>query len=441
MLMKWFLYNVLFFFAYMAMLPSFLLRMRKRGGYARCFGERFGRYDPDTASRLSEKPRIWIHAVSVGEANLAGSVISEIRGILPGASFIISTTSSTGRGVCEKIAGDGDVVIYFPLDFPVCVKRALRQIKASAFILTESEFWPNMIRALRRSGVPVMLVNGRISDRSAPRYKAGRFFFKEIFECFSVMLTQSDIDGERLVSAGAPADRIMTMGSVKFDVRPVSVEAESQARASLLKAGIGRGLVLLGGSTWPGEELALALACREANKSGADMRLVVVPRHMERGGDVERELLEHGFKCMRRSRIKAGTESAEPSEDTVLVVDTTGELSALYPAADIVFVGKSLDPNAGGQNMIEPAACGKPVIVGPHTENFLAVMEEFRKKQAICEVADATALSAAVQELVSDARRRRMLGETAKSVVDSQRGALARSAREIVRRLRQERAR
>ena len=166
--MRWILYNALFAVAYLAMMPKFLLRMRKRGGYRAHFAERFGRYDPETARRLAEKPRVWVHAVSVGEANLAGQVLKELRRRDPSASFILSTTSSTGRAVCEKLVGPDDVCVYLPLDFPPCVRRALRAANVRAMVLAESELWPNLLRALHRRGVPLVLVNGRVSDRSAP---------------------------------------------------------------------------------------------------------------------------------------------------------------------------------------------------------------------------------------------------------------------------------
>ena len=223
--MRWLVYNVLFAIAYAAMMPKFLRRMKKRGGYRAHFAERFGKYDPETARRLAGKPRVWIHAVSVGEANLAGTVIRELRRRDPSFSCVFSTTSSTGRGVCEKIAGPDDVVIYLPLDFPRCVRRALATVNATALVLTESEFWPNLLRGLHRKGVPLLLLNGRVSDRSAPGYRRLRFFFGPVLRSFDTLLAQSPLDRDRLVAAGAPAEKIRVTGSVKFDVPPPAPEA------------------------------------------------------------------------------------------------------------------------------------------------------------------------------------------------------------------------
>ncbi len=436
--MRWFIYNSLFVIGYTLMLPKFISRMRKRGGYKADFSQRLGKFSPETAARLSEKPRLWIHAVSVGEANLAGTVLRELRRLAPTESFIISTTSSTGHAICEKFTGPDDVLIYLPIDFPHVIRRSLKIINAKALVLTESEFWPNLIRALKRKNIPILLVNGRISDRSAPRYQQLKCFFAPVFACFSTLLVQSETDRDRLLNAGAPAERVKVMGSVKFDVPPLADAARDIALKTLAAAGINPETdpILLGGSTWNGEEMALVDAWKYARRSSPNLRLVLVPRHMERGDEVEKELNSTGFQCLRRSRMKAGTETNRPSPDSILMVDTTGELFALYAMADIVFVGKTLDPNIGGQNMIEPASFGKGVIVGHHTENFAAIMDLFRRERGILEIADSTSLAQAVADLVADASVRRELGNRAKAVVNNQRGALARSAEAILAEIR-----
>lgn len=424
--MRWLVYNVLFAIAYAAMMPKFLRRMKKRGGYRAHFAERFGKYDPETARRLAGKPRVWIHAVSVGEANLAGTVIRELRRRDPSFSCVFSTTSSTGRGVCEKIAGPDDVVIYLPLDFPRCVRRALATVNAMALVLTESEFWPNLLRGLHRKGVPLLLLNGRVSDRSAPGYRRLRFFFGPVLRSFDTLLAQSPLDRDRLVAAGAPPEKIRVTGSVKFDVPPPAPEALARARGILERGGVapGRDLVLLGGSTWPGEELALARAWRAARAEVPALRLVLVPRHAERAAEVAAELEKDGFAVERSTRLRADGPSAD---GCILLVDETGVLFPLYSFADLVFVGKTLAPNEGGQNMIEPASFGKAVVCGPHTENFAAVMETFRAAGALSEVADADALAAEVLRLARDAAARAALGSRAGAAVAAGRGALARS--------------
>ena len=426
--MRWILYNVLFAAAYAAMMPKFLRRMKKRGGYRAHFSERFGRYEPDVARRLAEKPRIWVHAVSVGEANLAGTIVKELRRRDPSAAFVLSTTSSTGRAVVERLAGPDDVAIYLPLDFPRCVRRAVAAANVRALVLAESEFWPNLLRALHRKGVPLVLANGRVSDRSAPGYRRLRFFFGPVFRLFDALLVQSELDRDRLVAAGAPAEKTEITGSVKFDVAPPSPEALERARGVLAAAGVapGRDTVLLGGSTWPGEEAALAAAWRPLAAADPGLKLVLVPRHAERAGEVASELAAAGFAVRRASGASAPAASAGAPD--ILLVDLTGVLFPLYAFADLVFVGKTLAPNEGGQNMIEPCSLGKAVVCGPHVENFVPAMAALRAAGAVVEVADAASLASGIARLVSDPGERAALGRRALAAVAASRGALAKTA-------------
>ena len=435
--MKWLFYNIFFTIAYCLMLPKFILRMKKRGGYKANFGERFGRYTPDVATRLREKPRMWIHAVSVGEANLAGNLIAELRRLAPDESFVISTTSSTGRAVCEKLAAPDDVVIYFPLDFLPCVRRALNAIDAKALVLIESELWPNIIRALTRRRVPLFLANARISDKSAPFYRRLRFFFKDVFARFTFIFAQSQTDQERMIAAGAPPEKIKVMGSVKFDVPPLKPDALTRARDTLAAAGMDaeKHIVILGGSTWPGEEKALAAAYGRCHETVPDARLVIVPRHAERGDEIEAEFAASGIAVLRKSKMpdKLPSLPDEKKLPPTLLVDTTGELSALYDFARIVFIGKSFSPNRGAQNMIEPAALGKPVLIGPNSENFAAVMSLFRAADAIIEIKDndQNDLDSRLLCLCQNPATRAEFGARAKTLVDSQRGAMAKTAEAI----------
>ncbi|MBQ7667367.1 MAG: 3-deoxy-D-manno-octulosonic acid transferase, partial [Kiritimatiellae bacterium] len=429
--MRWFFYNLLFAVAYAAMMPKFLLRMRKRGGYKAHFAERFGRYDPDVARKLAERKRLWIHAVSVGEANLAGLIVKELRrrgG--DGVSFVLSTTSSTGRAVMEKLAGPDDVVIYLPLDFPVCVKRAVRAVNASVLVLAESEFWPNLLRALAAKGTPIVLANGRISDKSAPGYRKLRFFFRPVFRLFSAMLVQSPLDRDRLAAAGADPGQITVTGSVKFDVEPPGAEALARVASMLESCGVSAAdeKILLGGSTWPGEEIALARAWRELAPDFGDLRLVLVPRHAERAAEVVQALEAEGFRAVRASECAREEGPSGRRKDEIVIVDFTGVLFPAYSFAHVVFVGKTLPPNEGGQNMIEPCSFGKPVVCGPHTENFVPVMAALRRENAVIEIESQERLAPAIRELLESGETRSALGKRAESAVARSRGALAATA-------------
>lgn len=431
--MKWFVYNCLFSVAYLAMMPSFLLRMKRRGGYRARMGDRFGRYPEEIRTALTSQVGrpIWIHAVSVGEVQVAGQLMRALRERDKTVRFVFSTTSSTGWKTAEnelaRLAKDGlgredDVLIYNPLDFNGCVKRALDLVNPRAVILTETEIWPNFIRAIRKRGIPLYLVNARISDHSAPRYRALRWFFGEVFRCFTKIYVQSDLDARRLVDAGANADDMVVTGSFKFDVAHRN-PAKEQELAAWIAAGAAP--ILLGGSTWPGEDEVLLRIYSELVKTHPEVRLVIAPRHFEKADAVEANIRKHGFDCVRRSRRESAP--AACARPPVYLADTTGELMGLYGIADVVFVGKSLCAH-GSQNMIEPCLCGKPTVVGPNTENFRPVMSDLLASGAIVQVGDAEALAAQIERLLADDGR---LGARAQAAVARRLGVVAKCAASI----------
>ncbi len=424
--MRWWLYNILFFIGYMAMMPSFYRRMKKRGGYRAHFGQRFGRYEPEVLEALRARPRLWVHAVSVGEAYVAGKILDEIRKTHPEEPILLSTTSSTGYKVCEGLLREGDVLVYFPLDFPWVVRRALNAIRPKALVLTESELWPNILRACNRRGIPTALMNGRISDRSYPRYKALRFFFRPVLRTFREIQVQFESDRDRIVAIGADPATVKVTGTVKFDVAPPPVEKVATIRAGLAAAGFpADAKILLGASTWPGEEAMLLRAYGRILAQAPDFRLVLVPRHQERGNEVEALMSSAGFTCCRRSRGDSHAE-AVGEKPAVLLADTTGELFAFHSVSDLTFVGKTLSPNVGGQNMIEPCALGKPVVVGPHVENFAGPMAILRKGEALREAATEADAEDALLELALDSAARVALSERAAKTVAANAGALVR---------------
>ena len=405
--MKWAVYNLLFAVVYPFLLPGFLVRMLRRGGYAARFADRFALYphsitrsfDPST---ISSAP-IWIHAVSVGEVQVAGQLMREWRAVEPSVRFCFSTTSSTGWKMAEREVGPNDTLIYNPLDFPNFVKSALKTVRPRAVILTESEIWPNFIRQAKKCGIPLFLVNARVSDRSAPRYRFARLFFRDVFSCFAKIFAQSDLDKARLVAAGAPAETVAVTGSFKFDVAHRNPAKEAELRAWLAAHGVSDDArILLGGSTWPGEdEVLLGIYKRLLAKRA--LVLVLAPRHFEKADAVEANIQKAGFSCIRRSKQPNPQTpkhpNVQPSLPPVFLADTTGELMGLYGIADVVFVGKSLCAH-GSQNMIEPCLCGKPTFVGPYTENFRPVMSDLLAADAIRQVKDAAELEEGIGEII-----------------------------------------
>ena len=489
--MKWAIYNLLFAVIYPFLLPGFLVRMLRRGGYAARMGDRFALYpeglfgkdrplfDSHSARGAGHQAQrtdfVWIHAVSVGEVQVAGQLMREWRKAEPGVRFCFSTTSSTGWKIAEKeletlnsqpqpSASTSDILIYNPLDFPNFVKSALRTVRPRAIVLTESEIWPNFIRLAKKQGIPLFLINARVSDRSAPRYRAARWFFGDVLKCFTRIFAQSDLDKARLVAAGAPEDRIDVTGSFKFDVARRNVDKEEELKDWIFEEGRGkreegRGVVnlpriLLGGSTWPGEDEVLLGIYRKILDSAVHLHLspppllVIAPRHFEKADAIEANIRKCGFACVRRSRGPKSKDEVEQRKEKihcststknfdcppVYLADTTGELMGLYGIADVVFVGKSLCAH-GSQNMIEPCLCGKPTLVGPYTENFRPVMSDLLAADAIVQVKDAAELESRIVEFLdpgrSGADSASALGARAKAAVERRLGVVARCVADI----------
>ena len=447
--MKLAVYNALFALVYPFLLPGFLVRMLRRGGYARRFADRFALYPhgmfpssvPFGHDPFSQPPPadafVWIHAVSVGEVQVAGQLMREWRAVEPNVRFCVSTTSSTGWKTAEKVVGADDTLVYNPLDFPNFVKSALKTVRPRAVVLTESEIWPNFIRQAKKYGIPVFLVNARVSDRSAPRYRLARWFFADVFRCFTRIFAQSGLDRERLVAAGAPADAVEVTGSFKFDVARRNAAKEEELRAWLAANGVRDGAkAIVGGSTWPGEDEILLETYKrllETENVNGQLVLVIAPRHFEKADAVEANVRKAGFECVRRSRGDSSTANPSTlplfhSSTPVFLADTTGELMGLYGIADAVFVGKSLCAH-GAQNMIEPCLCGKPTAVGPNTENFRPVMSDLLAADAIVQVRDATELERFVRDVI--AGRTHGLGTRAAAAVAARRGVVARCVAEI----------
>lgn len=418
--MLWFGYNILFVIGFLLLLPRFLWRMQRRGGYRRDFFQRLGFYQPAVASRLAEGGWIWVHAVSVGEILVALRLVDALRARRPQARFLISTTTSTAHAMGRDRMAPQDQLVYFPLDLPWVTRRVLDLVKPRALILIEAEFWPNLIRAAARRGLPKILVNGRVSESSQRGYRRLKVFTRRIFPLFDALCVQSEADRDRLLELGAPPETLHVMNSAKYEVAGRDAAAEARARDVLERAGFGAGCtLLLGGSTWPGEEQALIEVYQALRKDYPHLRLVLAPRHVERILEVLDLLHAAGLSFCRRSLVG----SSRKGEAEVFVLDTTGELSRFYPHADVIFVGKSLASH-GGQNVIEPAVCAKAIVVGPHMENFPVVSEDFRLARAMVQVNDTAGLLDAVRALLADPTERTAMGERAERLVREKSGAI-----------------
>jgi len=421
--MIWILYNLLFPIAFLLLLPKFLSRMVRRGGYKKHFEQRFGLYGHGTIAQLTEGRRIWIHAVSVGELNIALRFIEESRKENPEVCFVLSTNTSTAHAIGDRELDSRDVLIYFPLDMPFIMKKAFNAINPLKLILVECEIWPNLIREANRRGIPVALINGRISDSSFRGYSKLSFFTRRLLPMMDPICVQGQRDAERMIALGARPETVKVLGTAKYDLPPPAAEAAIPARAVLKQAGVADdALILLGGSTWPGEEAVLCEIYKKLRVDHPCLFLVLVPRHAERRNEVVAAIEGLGMTCSLRSQ------GASPAE--VLVIDTTGELMSFYAAADVVFVGKSLCEH-GGQNPIEPALFGKSVVVGPNMENFPAVMDDFLLNGALLQVQDISELEKNISKQLADPAARGQLGAAAAQLVESRRGAVRRMVESI----------
>lgn len=421
--MIWWIYNLVFPVAFAFLLPHFIVRMLRRGGYARDFTQRFGWYRSAEDTLLAAPGRpVWIQAVSVGELAVAFSFMEELRHREPGLRFVLTTNTSTGHALALKKIQPPDVTLYFPMDVPWVVPRALRRIRPSAIVLVENEMWPNLIRYGRRQGIPTILVNGRISERSFRGYCKIRFLMRDLLPQIHWFGVQSPGDRERLLALGAPPEKVEVVGSAKYDIGPTPPTSEVRARAVLAKLGVEAGdPVLVGGSTWSGEEAVLLDIAREARQAHPRLKLVLVPRHAERREEVLDAIRQRGLAVVQRSQFPdTAPPPAQPPD--VLLVDTTGELRGFYAAADVVFVGKSLT-QTGGQNPVEPAKDGKPVVVGPHMENFPEIARDFSAARAWLQARDAAELRNIILRLLGDYEERARLGKAAADLVARQAGA------------------
>lgn len=367
--------------------------------------------------------RVWVHCASVGEVMLAKSFISVVRGKNPGAEMVISTNTNTGREAALKNLPDIPV-IYFPLDFSFIVRRVFRRIKPTAIVLVELELWPNFLTIASRKKIPVAVVNGRITERSAQRYGMFGFVAEAMFSRVSQYAVQNDDYAQRLNSLGVNASKITNAGTMKYDSVATSVPDELINEYRLKMRIAPDDKVLFGGCTHTGEDEPLLdyAAKHRAEK----IQLVIAPRHRERMASLENLVREKGFEPVKKSDIDAGRAPEDfEARPHVILIDTTGELAKLYGIADVVFVGGSLVKH-GGQNMIEPAALAKPTVFGPHTSNFRDTVAALLKNHSAIE-ADFDTLFAAFDRLFSDENLRKEMGAGAQKVVVEMQGAALRN--------------
>lgn len=445
----YFLYSILLSVAFLALLPYFLFQAFFQKKYLNNFGERLGilpdSLQPDT------RPTIWVHAVSVGETIAAHPLVNALRERFPDYRLIFSTTTATGQAVARSRIAEADGFCYYPFDWKFSVRRALNTIQPKAVVLMESELWPNFLHECKRRKIPVIVANGRVSDRSFQRSQKVGFWFRRLTANVTSFLMQSETDAERISALGAT--QVMVSGNIKYDIGKDQQTLTDDEKTQQLNAefALSSQPLIMAGSTSDGEEELLLAAFAEVRKTAGleATRLLLAPRHPERFAAVAKLLDSSRFSYVRRSAqveqretVSASGFAAYPQiknpahNADVILLDSIGELASLYRFASVVFVGGSLVPK-GGHNILEPARAAKPIIVGPHMENFREIAQAFQRREALIQLQSGqdkeliNALSETVIALLSDDAQAQALGANAYATVEANRGATAKTVEAI----------
>lgn len=413
-----FLYNLLTILFIVLATPVFIMRYIREEGFGQRLRQSFGFLPAEDLVPVAHKDCIWLHAASVGEIVAASPIIKEIRREFPDKPVLISVVTSSGYAMAKRIIKDADSIIFFPLDLPYLSYSVVKRIRPSVFLLVETELWPNFLKAARHFSIPVMMVNGRISDKSVERYHYMRSVLKDMLNTVDRFCMQSTIDAQYIIRLGADVRRVVITGNTKFDQTYTSITVEEQ-QALRKEMGIQDDvLVLLAGSTHTGEEEMLFTALQKVRESFPTVKLIIAPRDIMRSEEIVNLAANYAFKGALRTTLLT-----EPSNDhDVLVLDTIGELGKVYSIGTIIYVGGSLVPR-GGHNILEPAAHGKPILVGPHMFNFKDTYALFSRREACVTVYDATTLGTSLLEILNNDQLRLKMSQETLAIIKENQGA------------------
>lgn len=411
------LYSLLLALALLVSLPWWAVQVMRLGKYRAGLKERLGLV-PARLARGCQDGSIWIHAVSVGEVLAVSHLLEDLQKANPETKVYISTTTVTGQRLARDRFGE-DRVFFMPLDFRFALRAYLEFLRPRLLILAETEFWPNLLHCAKRRGAAIAIVNARVSDRSFPRYRRFRWFFSRILSEVDLFLTQTEDDAQRLRALGAPAQRVQVSGNLKFDVRSASGSSLVEA---IRQAGGENRHIIICGSTTEGEEELLLEAFRSVLQQFPTATMILAPRHPERFDRVASLVAASGIPMVRRS----GWAARSRTSGGVFLLDSVGELAALYELADVAFVGGSLLPGVGGHNILEPAQHGVPILVGPNTYNFREIVRLFERNGAVTTVTPGN-LAGVLLQFLEDEEERRRFGQRARESFLQNAGATART--------------
>ncbi|MEK6713678.1 MAG: 3-deoxy-D-manno-octulosonic acid transferase [Nitrospirota bacterium] len=435
--MMYFLYNILLIILLIFTFPFWIFKVLTKEKHRKGFWEKLGiaKENPSplwgegkgegVTKGFSNEIRIHIHAVSVGEVIAATPFIKELRQRHPEIRLILSTVTPTGNEVAHKRLPEVDHILYSPFDLPWSVKKFIKRVRPDLYVSVETELWPNFLREVKRSGAKSVIINGRISPDAFKGYRRFRPFMKRVLANVDLFCMQSDEDAERIREIGAPSGSVTVTGNMKYDQK--FIEMNNDAINSKMRLfGINNGdKVIVAGSTHPGEDEAILSSYFECLKDDETLRLIIVPRHIERTADIERLVKAKGLDVIRRTGL-GNSEKNSVSHRTVIVVDTIGELSTLYSIATVVIIGGSFIPH-GGQNPLEAMYYKKPVIFGKHMFNFKQITEEILESGAGVMVENENYLKEAMKVLLNNSNKQREMGEKGYKIIARNRGAVERN--------------
>ena len=422
-----FIADVLYLLAGLAFSPVVLYRMIRHRRYRRGWGQRFGKID----RRRHDKKCIWLHAVSVGEVNAANTLLTELESRFPDFEIVISTTTDTGFARAQALFAENRAIFYFPFDFSWTIGRAFRRIDPSLCLLMELEVWPNFVRIAHRRGVPVVVVNGRISDKSIVQYRKIKRLTQTFFSKIDLVLAQTAEYATRFQTLGCPADRVVVTSSLKYDTAQV-VDRIDGAEALAEELNLAGQRLWVAGGTGNDEEKIILETYRGLLQDDrlADVRLAIVPRKPERFDEVAQVIEQMGFALVRYSRLKGTTDRIPDGSTAVILGDTMGDLRKFYSLATVIFVGRSLVP-IGGSDMMEAAALGKCTMFGPHTFNFKQTVDALLADQGALLVRDGNDLLSALRKCLFEPDYAETIARQGRQVIVNNQGATARAVTHI----------
>jgi 3-deoxy-D-manno-octulosonic-acid transferase len=423
--MIYYLYNFLLTLLLIATIPYFLFRSLLSKRFRKALPQRMGFFQSP-----SFKNPIWVHTASVGEVFCSIPLLKKIKNEFPHSRIVLTTMTSTGNETAKSYLLETDQVLFVPIDHPLIIRRTMKKIQPGLLLIAETELWPNLLRSCGKKGIPIILFNGRISQRSFRRYFRFRFFFKECLKYISLFLMQTEEDRKRMIKIGGECQKTRVVGNLKFDQPFPSFTPETRNKIAKTLGLSGKENVLIAGSTHSGEEEILVTFFKELKKKDPNLLLILAPRHLQRLEEVERILKKEALSWLRKTSLPIGAGRSDQEHPEVILLDTMGELMGIYSLGTLVFVGGSLVP-IGGHNPLEPLFFKKCVLFGPHMFNFLEISTRLIEDEGAIQVSGKEDLFSQLKRLLFDEVARKEVGEKGHQFLQKHQGATDRMFEEI----------